>query len=228
MSEEQVETKNFFQLLVDWIATLPIDIKILVEMIGDEQLDITARTLAVGTLLYIISPLDIIPEKVGRVVGYIDDVIILRIALAAIVEIDPSRAKYYQEKYPDFLAGLDQHIKLLKDTLGALYGWLKALVDKLFKRTFHGKTTEDVAKSAEVQEDLFDEAMEYAANVPVDKEFIEQKLLETPPRQILELLSNGLEDGQKYQAKVEEHSQRKTITASREIFRKMLGRGGTE
>jgi hypothetical protein len=47
---------------------------------------------------------------------------------------------------------------------------------------------------------MFDEAMEYAASVDVNRETVEQALLSAPPQRIIELLSSGLEGEQKRQA----------------------------
>jgi hypothetical protein len=136
------------------------------------------------------------------------------------------RINYYQEKHPELFETLEQQVKLLKETLGALYAWLKALVEKLPKRRFHGKPAEDIVASEQIQEDMFDEAMEYAASINVDPDAIEQALLSTPPKRIIELLSSGLEEEQKRQIEAEKEQETTTqLTATLDNFRKLLGRG---
>lgn len=225
--QNSADRADFFGVLFTWLKSLPTDLKILIEMIGDDDLDLKARSSAVGIIIYILSPIDLIPEKIP-ILGYIDDVIILRIALAVILEIDANRAEYYREKYPETFDVLDEQIVLLKQTLGALYSWLKALVEKLPKRRFHGKSAEDVASSEQSREEMFDEVMEYAANVNVDPKAIEQAILTAPPNRIVELLSSGLEGEQKRQMEAEGQEQEgisKRLVDSLVSFRKQLGSG---
>lgn len=223
MSEKAATGENFFEILVRWLVSLPTDIKILIEMIGDDELDMKARSLAVGTIVYVLAPIDLIPEKIP-VLGYVDDVVVLHIAVALAVQIDPNRGRYYREKYPQTFETLDQQIDLLRKTLGALYSWLTALVENLVKRRFRGQTAEDIIGSEKLHEDMFDAAMEYAADVNVDAETIRRALLAAPPNRIVELLSDGLEEEQKRRVKEEQEGVTKRLTAPSGGFRKLLGR----
>ena len=223
---EPINNQNFFGMLAGWLQSLPTDIKILIEMIRDDELDLNARSVAVGVVIYILAPIDLIPEKIP-ILGYIDDVIILHIGLMVILEMDSVRAQYYREKYSDTFVVLDQQIELLRTTLGALYTWLKALVDKLQNRRYHGKTADEVTASEQIQDEMFDEAMEYAANVNVDRNTIEEALLSTPPDRIVALLSSGLEDEQKrrIEAEKDQETTKERLITSIDGFRKLLGRG---
>jgi uncharacterized membrane protein YkvA (DUF1232 family) len=212
---------NFFDLLTKWLRSLPTDVKIVVKMIGDDELDMKARTLAVGTVLYILSPIDLIPDIIP-VLGYIDDAIIMRIVLVVITEIDPERAIYYRVKYPEMFEPLERQIQILKETLGALYSWLRAIIDRLPKRHFHGKPAEEVVNSKDAQEEMFDEVMEYVANIDTDSKTIQDALLGAPPNRIIELISSGLEKEQKLEQKSQTGNK---ISASADKFRKLLGRG---
>lgn len=222
MSERAATGENFFEMLVRWLVSLPTDIKILIEMIGDDELDMKARSLAVGTIVYVLAPIDLIPEKIP-VLGYVDDVVVLHIAVALVVQIDPNRGRYYREKYPQTFETLDQQIELLRATLGALYSWLTALVENLVKRRFRDQAAEDVIGSENLQEDMFDAAMEYAADVNVDAETIQRALLAAPPNRIVELLSDGLTEEQKRQAKEEQEGVIKRLAAPSGAFQKLLG-----
>ena len=54
MSESKNGKQNFFEMLSGWLQSLPTDIKILIEMVGDEALDLKARCVAAGAVAYII------------------------------------------------------------------------------------------------------------------------------------------------------------------------------
>jgi len=216
---------SFFETLVKWIVSLPSDIKVLVVMIGDDELDMRARSLAVGTLVYIVASIGLIPDTIP-VLGYVDDVLVLHIALAVILQIDPDRAEYYREKYSETIGAIDEQVQLLTDALGALYSWLKAFVENLPQRRYRGQTTEEAAQSGEAREGIFDEAMEFAANVSVDEATIRQKLLASPPNQLAKLLSDGLEKEQERQVKEERKGAAGHFLPSG--FRKLLDRGEKE
>ena len=226
MTEKAVPTTgdSFFETLVKWIMSLPSDIKVLVVMIGDEELDMRARSLAVGTLAYVVAPIGLIPDAIP-VLGYVDDVLMLHIALAVILRIDPERAYYYRERYPEIIGAIDEQTQLLIDTLGALYSWLEAFVENLTQRRYKGQSTEEAAQSEETREEIFDEAMEFAANVNVDEATIRQKLLSSPPKQIVKLLSDGLEKEQLRQEKEERKGVAGILSAPASGLRKLLDRG---
>ena len=213
--------------LVRWIISLPTDVKILIEMIGDDKLDMRARSLAVGTTAYLIAAIGLIPDTVP-VLGLVDDVLVLHIALAIILQIDPKRAEYYREKHPETIGSIDEQVQLLVDALGALYSWLEAFVKNLSQRRYKGQSTEETAQSTETREDIFDEAMIYAANVNVDEEMIRSRLLAAPPNQLVSLLSDGLQKEQQRQEGAEGTGVKGILSASTSGVRKLLGRGKKE
>lgn len=215
--------QSFFRTLVHWIMSLPTDIKVLIVMIGDDELDMRARSLAVGALVYIIASIGLIPDAIP-VLGYVDDVLVLHIALAVILQIDPKRTEHYREKYPETIGAMDERVGLLTNALGALYSWLKAFVENLVQRRYKGRSAEEVARSEKAREEIFDEAMVYAAKVNVDETAIRQKLLASPPSQLVKLLSDGLEQEQQRQTKAERKSARGILSAGSGV-RKLLDRG---
>jgi len=72
-----------------------------------------ARSLAVGTLAYVVYLVDLIPDKIP-VLGLIDDVIVIRLSLEVIRGLEPERMKYYEEKYPTTFARFAEAIEVLK------------------------------------------------------------------------------------------------------------------
>jgi len=228
MTEQTAPTgRSFFETLVRWIASLPSDIKVLVVMIGDDKLDMRARSLAVGTLLYLIASIDLIPDNIP-VLGYVDDVLVLHIALGVILQIDPERAEHYRKKYPEVIGRIDEQTQLLTDALGALYSWLKAFVESLAQRHYKGRRPEEVVRSASAREEIFDEAMVFAANINVNDATIRQTLLSSPPDQLVKLLSAGLEKEQQRQAEKERKRTTNILSRPRSGIQALLGRGKKE
>ena len=222
MAEAQAipkQEKNFFDWIQEWILSLPIDLKVLLEISGDSEIGIPARSLAVGTLAYVVYLADLIPDKIP-VLGLIDDVIVIRLSLEVIRGLEPDRMKYYEEKYPATFARFAEAIEVLKSALGLIYDALMALVEKLKNRRFRGHTAEEAVQSEEVREEMFDEAMEYVANLNLNPDVVHNALLEAPSHQIIGLLTSGLEEEDKRE--IHEAEAAKRLEAPKEMFRKLL------
>lgn len=187
----------FIQVIKKWLIDLGVNAKLFNEITGDDALPKWVRALATGVLLYLDSPVDLIPEKL-RFIGLIDDMLVMLVGLVIIVpQIPAERLTYYLQKY-EAVEKIGEYEQIVKSTLGILWERLTQFVETLQKRTYKNKTTEEVAQSAELREALFDEAMVFVANIGLDPETLdnETKLLPSPEK-VMGLLSSGLEEAQK-------------------------------
>lgn len=187
----------FIQVIKKWLIDLGVNAKLFNEITGDDALPKWVRALATGVLLYLDSPVDLIPEKL-RFIGLIDDMLVMIVGLVIIVpQIPAERLTYYLQKY-EAVEKIGEYEQIVKSTLGILWERLTQFVETLQKRTYKNKTTEEVAQSAELREALFDEAMVFVANIGLDPETLdnETKLLPSPEK-VMGLLSSGLEEAQK-------------------------------
>ncbi|MCL4298463.1 MAG: DUF1232 domain-containing protein [Anaerolineae bacterium] len=207
----------FIQLIKEWLKDLGVNSQLFNEIIADGSLPMSARTLATGVLMYLDLPEDIIPEKI-RFIGLIDDVLVMVIGLVIIVPLIPAeRMAYYHQNYKA-VTKIDEYEQILKSVLGILWDRLVQFVETLRKRTFKKKTTEEVAQSAELREQLFDQTMEYVANLNLDPSTIDEDLKVLPaPEKIIGTLASGLEAAQKQQEKGETPS-----TSVQSVFKRFL------
>lgn len=184
--------KNIGDWLNHWLLSFPRDSKIMVEIVSDDLIPVSGRILATAISFYILSPIDLIPDKLP-IVGYIDDAIIIRIGLEAIMAVCPEERKsYYKEKYPDTFDLYDEQIEILKTFLGPLYDRLKLFTQKLVNRQYKGIDANEVPKSEELQERLFDDLMEYCANMKIDAKATGKMLSSGTLSDTLPLLEKGL------------------------------------
>lgn len=187
----------FKQIIKKWLTDLGINAQLFKELTGDEALPMWSRSLATGVLLYLDAPVDLIPEKF-RFIGLIDDMLVMIVGLVIIApQIPEDRLTYYRQKY-EAAGKIGEYESNLKSTLGILWERLTQIVETLPKRTYKNKTTAEVAQSAELREELFDETMIFVANLGLDPESLdkETKLLPSPEK-LMGLLSSGLEEAQK-------------------------------
>jgi len=194
----QINTFEVFkQIIKKWLTDLGINAQLFKELTGDESLPMWSRSLATGVLLYLDAPVDLIPEKF-RFIGLIDDMLVMIVGLVIIApQIPEDRLTYYRQKY-EAAGKIGEYESNLKSTLGILWERLTQIVETLPKRTYKNKTTTEVAQSAALREELFDETMVYVANLGLDPETLdkETKLLPSPEK-VMGLLSSGLEEAQK-------------------------------
>jgi uncharacterized membrane protein YkvA (DUF1232 family) len=187
----------FVELLRGWLHNLEVNSQLFVEIMNDEQLPMSARMIAIGVLVYVVSPVDIIPDKANalKVLSLIDDVLVMIVGLSIIVSLMPeSRVEYYRSKY-QAIAQISDYVDILQAILGILWDRLKRFVEKLRSRSYKRQTTEDVAHSPEMQEQLFDETMIYVAKLNLDPEVVDTELAALPPpEKIIGLLASGIEE----------------------------------
>jgi len=188
----------FIQIIKKWLKDLGLNAQLFNELAGDEALPMWGRSLATGVLLYLGAPIDLIPDKI-RFIGLFDDMLVMIVGLVIIApQIPEDRLTYYRQKYE--VAGTIGEIESnLKSTLGILWERLTRFVETLTKRTYKNNTTAEVAQSAELREELFDETMVLVANLGLDPKALdkETKLLPSPEL-FIGLLSSGLEEAHKH------------------------------
>ena len=187
----------FIKLIKKWLTDLGVNAQLFNELAEDEALPTWVRSLAIGVLLYVVAPVDLIPEKF-LLYGLIDDMLVMIVGSVIIVPgIPEERLTYYRQKY-EAVKKIGEYEQIVKSALGILWELLTRFVEMLPKRTYKNKTTEEVAQSAELREELFDETMVFVANLGLDPETLdkEAKLLPSPEK-VMGLLSSGLEEAQK-------------------------------
>ena len=213
----------FIQTIKNWLADLGVNSKLFAEIIEDEALPMTARTLATGVLQYLQLPTDLIPDKY-RFIGLIDDVLVMIVGLVIIAPLIPKeRLNYYGPKY-EAIGKVEEYERIMQATLGILWERLVQFVEILRRRTFKDKTTEEVVQSSELREDLFDETMIFVANLNLDPESLDSDIKQLPsPEKVIGLLSSGLEEAQKQQAK-DEDSARQTKSAFKRMLLSVTGK----
>jgi len=151
------------------------------------------RSLAIGVLVYLDLAADLIPEKM-RLIGLIDDMLVMIVGLVIIVpQLPEEKLLYYRQNY-EALSKIGEYEQIMKSTLGILWERLTLFVETLRKGTYKNKTTEEVAQSSKLREALFDETMVFVANLGIDPETLDKdvKLLPSPEK-VIGLLSSGLE-----------------------------------
>jgi uncharacterized membrane protein YkvA (DUF1232 family) len=156
-----------------WLISLPHDLKILYEAAADENLDRSARELATGAIIYVISPNDFISSDRSDFTGYADDCLILRLALRQIVVgAEDEDAQQFRDRFEDFFGKLDEELEVCQQGMGDLYGWLGARVDHLRQIEYKSKKVPGYIDDEELSELLYEDGLVFATEYPVDEDVL--------------------------------------------------------
>ena len=169
MSPESLE-KRFVQRMRELLVSLPYDMKALFEAVSDENLPPEARQFAAAAAIYCLSPSDPMPDSLG-LIGYIDDVVCVRLALKRILELGGEDAKSYPERFADAYRSLDQDLELVRSFLGETINWIARRVDKgTGKARYKGKAVSTYVDDVEAREFLYEEGQDFTTAYEIDEE----------------------------------------------------------
>jgi uncharacterized membrane protein YkvA (DUF1232 family) len=170
---------RFVELIRSWLVSLPHDLKIAYEAMDDENLPRAARELAVGAIIYVVSPNDIVTDRNDSVASYVDDTLLLRLALRKMLtkgEADGEAANAFKARFPEVFETLEKDLELCNGQLGDLIGWLDKKVDGLVAQEHKGKKAPAFLEDDEAREELFEDGLVFRTDYPIDEETIGDKL----------------------------------------------------
>jgi uncharacterized membrane protein YkvA (DUF1232 family) len=169
MAAESPE-KRFVQRMRELLVSLPYDMKVLFEAMSDENLPVDTRHLAAGAAIYCLSPSDPIPDSTG-LVGYTDDVVVVRMTLKRILELGGEEARGYADRFPDQFGALERDLELMRGYLGTALEWIESRMDKtLLKAKYKGKDAITYVQEDEACEFLYEEGLEFTTRYEIDDE----------------------------------------------------------
>ena len=158
------------------LVSVPHDLKVVFEALDDENLARPLRELAVGAIMYVVSPNDLIADRQVGVVGYADDAVLLRLALREIVAKNDEDSQAFRDRFPEVFDGLEDGLKLCGQVMGDLMTWLEGKLPTLAKLEYKGKKVKAYLDNDEARELLFEDALVFRTDYPVDEKTIGDKL----------------------------------------------------
>ncbi|HJL19562.1 MAG TPA: hypothetical protein RMH99_28120 [Sandaracinaceae bacterium LLY-WYZ-13_1] len=160
---------KFEDAMREAIVSLPQDMKAMLRIVEDPDLDDDGRTLAAGALIHVLSVSNTIPGQRG-LLAYLDDVIVLRLVLERLQKQAPDVMKRHSEESPELMGPLEDQMAAVRGYLGELLQVLDKAVDELPKLNHHGHSARDCARDEEASTWLYDAVHEALL---VDLEFDE-------------------------------------------------------
>jgi uncharacterized membrane protein YkvA (DUF1232 family) len=167
---------RFVELFKSWLVSLPHDLKIAFEAMDDENLPRSSREIAVGAIMYVVSPNDFVSDRNEAVASFADDALLLRLALRAVVAKSGEDGGAFADRFPELFDDLDRDLDVCRSVMGELMTWLESKVENLTKQTLKGKKIQACLEDDEAREELYEDGLAFRTDYPVDDKIIGDKL----------------------------------------------------
>lgn len=150
---------GFADAMREAILSLPQDLKAMLRVMEDPDLDDASRVLACGALLHVLSGTNAIPGVKGTL-ALVDDVLVLRLALDRIAKTSPEVVKAHRDDEPEIFDAWEGQLGAARAYLGDRFSVLDKAIDGLPKMNFQGHSARECAKDQEAATWLYDSVHE--------------------------------------------------------------------
>lgn len=175
MSAREAE-QQFVETMSAWLISLPFDLKILYDAADDENISREAREMAVGGIIYAISPNDVIADRHDTFVSYCDDCIMIRLALQPTLRDDSDEAKQFRARFSQFFETLASDLAVCKQVMGnELFSWIADRVHGLRQLAYKGKTVNMFLDDGDAASLLYEDGLAFATDYPIEEESLADK-----------------------------------------------------
>ena len=137
--------EQFIDLAREGILSLAQDMKSMLRIVEDPDIDDESRVEASGALLHVLSASNAIPGLRGKL-AYVDDVLVLRLVLQRIARRSPDAIARHRDEAPELVGALEEQLAVMRAFLGDdLVAVLEKAVDGVSKLNHQGHTAEQCA-----------------------------------------------------------------------------------
>ena len=171
--------RSFLETVSKGLVSLPFDLKILLEAVADADLEHAVRELAAEAVVHITTSKD---GNVDPPVRHIEDVVLLRLALARIVAEGGEGAAAFRQRFSEIYDGLDGELQTFRNVLGAdVVDWLDGRWAALRKVVYGKKKIPMFVDDEEVGTFLYDEGLKFGTNYPISEKYLAGRVKQAQP-----------------------------------------------
>ena len=151
---------GFADAMREAILSLPQDLKAMLRVMEDPDLDDQGRVIASGALLHVLSGSNAIPGVKGTL-ALVDDVLVLRLALERIAQTSPEVVEQHRGDSPEIFESWTVQLDAARAYLGERgVAVLEKAVDGLPRITFQGHSASECARDEDGATWLYDSVHE--------------------------------------------------------------------
>jgi uncharacterized membrane protein YkvA (DUF1232 family) len=173
--------ERFVEWVREAILSLPQDMKAVLRIVEDPEVDDASREAVAGALLHALSASNAIPGARGML-GFVDDVLVLRLVLERAEKANPEAFARHREESPELFVSHDEGLEATRAYLGDLIKVLEKAADNVAKLSHQGHSAKQCVHDTEVSNWLYDavqEAIVEQFEFDEDEVFRETKQIDT-------------------------------------------------
>jgi hypothetical protein len=171
--------RSFLETISRTLVSLPFDLKVLLEAVANPDLEHEAREVAAATVVHVITPKE---GNVDPPVRFVEDVILLRLALVKIVAEGGEGAPDFKQRFAEDYGRLDDELKLFRQVFGDdVVDWLDSRWATLGKAVYAKKKVSMFVDDEEVGTFLYDEGLQFATLYPITEKSLAGRMKQVQP-----------------------------------------------
>jgi hypothetical protein len=147
--------ERFVELMTPALTRFSQDLKSVLRIVEDPEMDDESRVAAAGALLHVISASAAIPGVRG-VLLHLGDLMLIRLVLDGVRQRSPNAFRKHLEKSEDMLQPLSDELEAMRGYLGDRVTVLEKIVEKFPTLSHQGHQASDCIDDAESSTWLYD------------------------------------------------------------------------
>jgi uncharacterized membrane protein YkvA (DUF1232 family) len=159
---------RFFEWMRGAIVGLPQNLKAALRVAEDQDIPDDGRALVAGAVVHWLSRTNTIPGVRGTALPYVDDVLVLLLALERLAKMAPEAVPRLRADAPELFDTLEDDLKVAREYLGAGIIVLEQALDRVVKLKHMGRTALQCVKDEDSATMLYEEV--HAALIDFDLE----------------------------------------------------------
>ena len=166
--------RSFLETLARALVSLPFDLKVLLEVVSDPDLEHDVREIAAAAVVYIITPRE---GNIEPYLRYGEDAIVLRLAAKRVVENGGESAPDFRKRFSEEFDRFAKELAIFERACGqALVGWFDSRWTTLRKAAYARKKISQFVDDQEVGTFLYDEGLKFGTNYPISEKTLAGRL----------------------------------------------------
>jgi uncharacterized membrane protein YkvA (DUF1232 family) len=146
---------RFAEMVAGAILSLPQDLKAVLRIVEDPEIDDEGRVAAAGAIVHVLSSANAIPGMRG-ILAYVDDVLVLRLILERLEKTNAEAMERHREDSPELLEPLEEQLEVARGYLGNLMTVLDQAAAKVHELKHEGYTARQCVSDEEAGKWLYD------------------------------------------------------------------------
>ena len=147
--------ERFIELMTPALTRFGQDLKSVLRIVEDPDIDDASRVAAAGSLMHVISSSGAIPGVRG-VLRYLGDVLVMRLTLRDVRERSPDAFRKHVEQSPEMLEPLSEELEAMTEYLGERVVVLEKAAEKFSTLNHQGHQAAACVEDAESATWLYD------------------------------------------------------------------------